>query len=124
VPEDGDSPSRISVWSERATTSQKWSFALGLAMFLPSPMYLLAVEEIADSGGSTTSNILAVLICAAAVLIFVEITVIALFVRPASVADGLERTQAWLARNGWTLGAIVAFVAGIYAIVEGISELT
>jgi len=50
--------------------------------------------------------------------------VIALFVRPASVAGGLERTQAWLARNGWTLGAIVAFVAGIYAIVEGISELT
>lgn len=124
VPEDDRAPSRISIWSERATTSQKWAFALGLAMFLPSPLYLLAVEEIADSGGSATSNVLAVLICAAGVLIFLEITVIALFVRPASVADGLERTQAWLARNGWTLGAIVAFVAGVYAIVEGISELT
>lgn len=116
-------PSRISVWSERATTSQKWSFALGLAMFLPSPMYLLAVQEIADSGSSSSSDILAVLICAMAVLIFVEITVVALFVRPGSVAAGLERTQLWLTRNGWTLGAIVAFVAGVYALVEGIGAL-
>lgn len=125
VSDDGDgAPSRIAVWSERATTSQKWSFALGLAMFLPSPMYLLAVEEIADTGSSTSSSILAVLICAAAVLIFLEITVIALFVRPGSVAAGLDRTQAWLGRNGWTLGAIVAFAAGVYAIVEGIGQLT
>jgi threonine/homoserine/homoserine lactone efflux protein len=124
VIEDDGAPSRIAVWSKRATTSQKWSFALGLAMFLPSPMYLLAVDEIADTGSSTSSSILAVLICAAAVLIFLEITVIALFVRPGSVAAGLDRTQAWLGRNGWTLGAIVAFAAGVYAIVEGISELT
>jgi len=124
VSEEPGKPSRISVWSERATTSQKWSFVLGLAMFLPSPMYLLAVEEIADSGSSATSNVLAVLICAMAVLVFVEITVIALFVRPGSVAAGLERTQAWLTRNGWTLGAVVAFVAGVYAIVEGIQQLS
>jgi hypothetical protein len=124
VSDDDGAPSRIAVWSERATTSQKWSFALGLAMFLPSPMYLLAIEEIADSGSSTSSSILAVLICAAAVLIFLEITVIALFVRPGSVAAGLDRTQVWLARSGWTFGAIVAFAAGVYAIAEGISELT
>jgi hypothetical protein len=124
VSDEPGEPGRIAAWSERATTSQKWSFVLGLAMFLPSPLYLLAVQEIADSGSSSSSKILAVVICAMAVLIFLEVTVIALFVRPGSVASGLERTQAWLTRNGWTLGAIVAFVAGVYAIIAGISALS
>jgi len=123
VADADDKPNRIAEWSRRATASQKWSFVLGLAMFLPSPLYLLAVQKIADSGSSTSSNVLAVLICAMGVLIFVEITVLALFVRPGSVAAGLERTQAWLAHNGWTLGAIVAFAAGIYALVGGIDAL-
>jgi len=124
VSDEQGRPGRIAEWSQRATASQKWSFVLGLAMFLPSPLYLLAVEKIADSGSSTSSDVLAVLICAIGVLIFVEITVVALFVRPGSVAAGLERTQAWLSANGWTLGAIVAFAGGIYALVEGINALS
>ena len=88
-------------------------------MFLPSPLYLLAVQNIANSGSSASSNVLAVLICAVAVLIFVECTVLALFIRPGSVAAGLEPTQRWLTQNGWTLGAIVAFAAAAYALVAG-----
>ena len=124
VSTEASEPGRIAQWSQRATTSQKWSFVLGLAMFLPSPLYLLAVQNIADSGSSATSNVLAVLICAVAVLSFVECTVLALFVRPAGVADGLERTQAWLTQNGWTLGAIVAFAAATYALVQGVGSLS
>lgn len=120
---EGQEPSRIGLWSQRATTSQKWSFVLGLAMFLPSPLYLLAVQNIANSGSPASSNVLAVLICAMAVLIFVECTVLALFLRPADVAAGLEWTQSWLTRNGWTLGAIVAFAAGVYALVQGVDTL-
>jgi uncharacterized protein (TIGR03382 family) len=122
--EDAGEDNRIARWSRRATTSQRWSFVLGLAMFLPSPLYLLAVQHIANSGSSAASDIAAVLICAIAVLIFVEITVLALFLRPGSVAAGLEAARSWLARNGWTLGAIVAFAAAAYALVEGISALT
>ena len=62
-------PGRIARWSQRATASQKSSFALGLVMFLPSPVYLLAVQQIANSGNSASSNVVAVLICAMAVLI-------------------------------------------------------
>jgi hypothetical protein len=114
---------RIARWSQRATSSRRWASVLGLAMFLPSPLYILAVQKIAGSGSSSASDVLAVLLCAAAVLIFVEATVLALLVRPGSVAAGLERAQSWLARNGWTLGAIVAFAAAAYALVEGIGAL-
>ncbi len=124
VDDEQGKPGRIAEWSQRATTSQKWSFVLGLAMFLPSPLYLLAVQQIADSGSSSSSDVLAVLICAMGVLIFVEITVVALFVRPAGVAAGLQRTQAWLSANGWTLGAIVAVAGGVYALILGIEALT
>jgi hypothetical protein len=66
----------------------------------------------------------AVLICAVAVLIFLEVTVLALLVRPGSVAAGLARTQVWFTRNGWTLGAVIAFAAAVYALAEGIDALS
>jgi uncharacterized protein involved in cysteine biosynthesis len=40
--------------------------------------------------------VLAILICAIAVMLFVEIPVVALFVRPAAVAAGIERFHDWL----------------------------
>ena len=120
----GGAGGRIARWSRRATTSQKWAFVLGLAMFLPSPLYILAVKDIADSHSSTASNVLAVLICAIAVMLFVEVPLIALFVRPAAVRAGIERFHDWLRRNGWTLAAVLFLAAGIYAIVKGINTLS
>jgi Sap, sulfolipid-1-addressing protein len=115
---------RIAEWSQRATTSQKWAFVLGLVMFLPSPLYLLAVKEIADSGDSSSSNALAVLICSVGVMLFVEIPLVAMFIRPGGVAAGIERFHGWLRRNGWSLGAGLALIAGIHAIVQGIDALS
>lgn len=109
----GGASGRVGRWSRRATTSQKWAFALGLAMFLPSPLYILAVKDIADTHSSTAADVLAVLICAIAVMLFVEVPLIALFVRPAAVAAGIERFHDWLRRNGWTLAAVLFLAAGI-----------
>jgi Sap, sulfolipid-1-addressing protein len=122
--ESGASRGRIAGWSQRATTSQKWAFVLGLVMFLPSPLYLLAVKEIADSGDSSSSNVLAVLICAVAVMLFVEIPLVAMFVRPGGVAAGIERFHGWLRRNGWSFAAGLALIAGISAIAQGIDALS
>lgn len=115
---------RIARLSARATESQRWAFVLGLAMFLPSPMYLLGVKDIAESGDSTSSNVLAVLICAVAVMLFVEVPLIAMFIRPDGVSAAIGRFHNWLTRNGWRLTAILAALAGIYAIVTGIEALT
>jgi hypothetical protein len=115
---------RIAEWATRATASAKWASVLGLAMFLPSPFYLLAVQNIANSDDSTASSVLAVLMCAIAVMVFVEVPLIALFVRPEGVAVKVSRFHGWLKRNGWSLAALLASVAGIYAIVKGINGLS
>ena len=65
---------------------------------LPSPLYILAVKDIADSHTSTPSDVLAILICAIAVML--------------------------LKRNGWTLAAVLSLVAGIYGIVNGVNKLS
>jgi hypothetical protein len=49
------------------------AFVLGLVMFLPSPLYILVVKDIADGHASTPSDVLAGLICAIAVTLLVEI---------------------------------------------------
>jgi len=120
---DARSSGRIAAWSQRALTSRRWAFALGLAMFLPSPLYLLAIKDIADNGDATASQVLAVLICAIGVLLFVEVPLVALYLRRAAVETRLERTHRWLARNGWTLVAVLALIGAVYALAKGLDEL-
>ena len=124
VATDGNSHGgRLTDWSQRALTRPRWAFALGLAMFLPSPLYLLAVKEISDSSDSTPSQLLAVTICAIGVLLFVEVPLVALYLRPAAVESGLTRVHRWLSRNGWTAVAVLALLAAIYALVKGLDQL-
>jgi hypothetical protein len=88
-------------------------------MFLPSHLYLLAVKDIGDNGDSSPSNVLAVLICAIGVMLFVEIPLVAMFMRSGGVAAGIRRFDSWLKSNGWGLAAGLALIGGIYAIVKG-----
>jgi hypothetical protein len=119
-----EKPGRIAALSARATTSQKWAFALGLVMFLPSPMYLLAISDIAATNDPPGSKVAAMLICAVTVLLFVEVPAAGMYLRPDSVTSSITRFNDWLKRNGWTLAAALALIAGVYAIVKGIGKLS
>jgi Sap, sulfolipid-1-addressing protein len=121
--EHGGGGGRIAEWSRRAASSRRWAFVLGLLMYLPSPLYLLAIKAIADSGDSDASNVLAVLICAFCVLLFVEVPLVALYVRPTAVAGGLGRVHDWLVRNSWNLAAACALAGAVYALVKGVTQL-
>lgn len=57
----------------------KWAFAAGILVYLVSPSYVAAIKAIADSGDSTLSRLLAVLICAICLLLFVEIPAYIMF---------------------------------------------
>ena len=114
---------RMDRWSRRATGSRHWAFLLGVLMYLPSPLYLIAIKNIADSSDSSASEVVAVLICAVAVLLFVEIPLIALYLRPAAVTGSLRRAHDWLVGNSWSLAAVFALAGAVYALVKGVSEL-
>lgn len=119
---DGE-PSRLTRWSHRATSSARWAFVLGIVMYLPSPLYLAAIKAIADSGDTSASKLTAVLICAACVLLFVEVPAIALLLQPDGLERRLQALHGWLAANGWRLLAALAAAAGAYALVKGIAAL-
>ncbi len=123
APKEEQQDSRIAVLSRRATASTKWAFVLGILMYLPSPFYLAAIKAVADSGDSDGSKLLAILICAICVMLFVEIPAIALLLRPDGVKASLERFQAWLGRNAWTLVAVLAAAAGAWLLIRGIVNL-
>ncbi|MGZ4271794.1 MAG: GAP family protein [Solirubrobacteraceae bacterium] len=114
---------RIKRISTRATTSVKWAVVLGIVMYLPSPFYLAAIKAIADSGDSDPSKLGAVLICAAAVMLFVEIPAIALVLGQEGLQAQLQRFNAWLSRNAWTLIAVLAAAVGAWLLVSGIAAL-
>ena len=116
-------PGRIAQMSERARASARWAFALGIAMYLPSPLYLAAIKQIADTGGVTAGNIAAILICAACVMLFVEVPLVWLLLAPDGLADRLDRLQAAIVRSSWTIGAALAGVAGAYLLVSGIAHV-
>ncbi len=116
-------PGRIAEWSQRAAASRGWAFVLGLLMYLPSPLYLLAIKAIADSGDSSASNVLAVLVCALCVLLFVEVPLVALYVRPAAVTGSLRRVHDWLVGNSWNLASACALAGAVYALVKGVTQL-
>ena len=84
----------------------------------------LGVKEIARQRRSSFSKLLAVFICALYVMLFVEVPLVALFVRPGGVTARVTRFYGWLTRNGWTLTVGLPLIAAIYAIVTGINTLT
>jgi hypothetical protein len=68
--------------------------------------------------------VLGILTCAIAVMLSIEVPLVAMFVRPAGVAAGIEWFHGWLRRNGWTLAAVLSLIAGVYATVKGINKLS
>jgi hypothetical protein len=62
-------------------------------------------------------------VCAICVLLFVEVPLIALYVRPAAVAGGLRRVHDWLVGNSWNLAAALALAGAVYALVKGVAGL-
>lgn len=122
-PEGPEDAGRLARLSDRAATSVRWAFALGLLMYLFSPAYFGAVKAVAYSDSSTTGQLLAVLICAACTLLLVEIPAAWLLVRPDGVKATLERVRDWFATHSWTVVAVVAAAAGAWLLLNGLADV-
>ena len=116
-------PGRVARLSERARSKARWAMALGVLMYLPSPLYIAAIKQIADTGGVTAGNVIAILICAACVMLFVEVPLLMLFLVPDGLEQRLEHLQAAIVRKGRAAGAVLACAGGLYLLLRGIAAV-
>ena len=123
TPKEAGKESGLAKISHRATASMKWAFAAGILVYLVSPSSVAAIKAIADSGDSTPSRLLAVLICAICLLLFVEIPAVVMMVRPDGLKAALERVSHWLATNSWLLVAVLAGAVGTWLLIGAVPAL-
>ena len=109
---------------ERYLRSRRLAFVLGLTLYaLPSPIYVGAVKEVADSKLSTSSQLLALLAIVAVMLWLIELPMLLLLAVPNRASSVLEQINRWFALRGRLLAVILSAAAGIFLIIEGAGDL-
>lgn len=99
------------------------AFIVGVAMALPSPSYLSALQEVGGSGLSTLAVTVWVLLIVALTLITIEIPVLVLLLAPDWSLPRLTALHGWLGRNGRTILILVLAVLGVWQFIEGLAGL-
>ena len=94
-----------------AGASTKVAFAVGAAINLPGPFYVLALGEIARGGYSSVEAFGLILLFNAIMFTLLEVPLVGYIVRPARTAELVAAVAAWLNANGlrvmgWLVGAI------------------
>jgi Sap, sulfolipid-1-addressing protein len=98
-------------------------FVAGVALYLPSPTYLAALEEVGSTKMSPAATAVWVLIVVALVLITVEVPVLLFLLAPGWTVPKLEAVNAWLDRHGHTLLVWVVGALGLWLFLEGLVGL-
>ena len=97
------------------------AFAIGAAINLPGPFYVLALGEIATGGYSRGAQIGLVLLSNAIMFALIEVPLAGYLVRPERTAEQVAALGLWLNRNGLrVMGALVA-LAGLSLVVHGVA---
>jgi hypothetical protein len=110
-------------WAERqlGRANAAAAFAVGAAIHLPGPFYLLALGDIATGGYSDPQEIGLILLFNAIMFTLLEVPLIGYLVRPERTAQMVAKLSIWLNANGlrvmgWLVGAV-----GISLVVQGIA---
>ena len=121
APKPNRGPSRLT-----RAASQGGLFAIfvaGLALYLPSPTYLAALEEVGSTKMSAAATAAWVLIVVALVLITVEVPVLLFLLAPGWTVPKLEAVNGWLDRHGHSLLVWVVGAIGLWLLLEGLVGL-
>jgi hypothetical protein len=97
---------------------------LGVAMGSPSPLYLLALHTVSQSGESTAVKYLDVVVLAVIVQLMAEVPIITYLMAPQRTAAALAEANGWLARHGHAIVVLLSAGVGGYFIVKGIVGLS
>jgi hypothetical protein len=120
-PRPSSGPSRVS-----RAASQGGLFAIfvvGMALYLPSPVYLSALQVVGTTKMSTAAAAVWVVIVVALVLITVEVPVLLFLLAPGWTVPKLQAVNAWLDRNGHTLLWVVVGAIGLWSFLDGLVGL-
>jgi hypothetical protein len=98
-------------------------FVVGIALYLPSPFYLSALEEIGTTKMSTAAMAVWVVIAVALVLITIEVPVLLYLLAPGWTVPRLQAVNDWLDRHGRTLAVAVLAAIGLWELIEGLGGL-
>ncbi len=98
-------------------------FALGLVTYLPSLLYVSSIKNLSDANLSTSTVVLALLLCAVLVLQMVEIPIILRLLAPERTGPILASYNAWMHRHGRDLVILLSAAGGVYMLVKGIVSL-
>ena len=120
-PRPNRGPSRVS-----RAASQGGLFAIfvvGVALYLPSPTYLSALQVVGTTKMSAAATAVWVIIVVAIVLITVEVPVLLFLLAPGWTVPNLQAVNAWLDRNGHTLLVAVVGAIGVWEFLDGLVGL-
>jgi hypothetical protein len=98
-------------------------FVVGVALYLPSPTYLSALQVVGTTKMSAAATAVWVVIVVALVLITVEVPVLLFLFAPAWTVPKLRAVNAWLDRNGHTLLVAVVGAIGLWEFLDGLVGL-
>jgi hypothetical protein len=111
-------------WSRRAKEGGLiLVFGVGIAMYLPSPVYLSALERVGSARLSTAALVGWVVLVAALVLITIEVPILLFLLTPGWTVPKLQRVDAWLARHKRTVIVAVLVVLGGWEALDGLIDL-
>lgn len=110
-------------WAERHLdrANAAVAFAVGGAINLPGPFYLLALGDLASGPYSTLEAVGLILLFNAIMFALLEVPLVGYVVRPERTAERVARLAGWLNANGlrvtgWLIGAV-----GLSLVAQGIA---
>jgi len=110
-------------WVVRLMRSPGLAVVLGAAMYLPSPLYLAALNIVADADLPTARQAIWLGVMTLIVTSMIEIPVIWMLLNPARGRSVLADVNAWMTRNGRAVSRWMLLVAGLYLVVRGLARV-
>ena len=110
-------------WAERHLdhANAAVAFAIGAAINLPGPFYVLALGEIATGDYSRSAEFGLILLFNAIMFALIEVPLAGYLLRPERTAEQVGELAIWLNRNGLrVMGGLVALV-GVSLVVQGLA---
>lgn len=95
------------------------AFLAGLLLFVPSTMFIAAVQVIATADASVAETALATVVVTVLTVLSVWLPLVAHLVAPEATTRALRAANGWLAVHGRTLVTGALAVAGVVLVVNG-----